>query len=188
MASVTQICNMALIPLGAPRILDIVTENSEQARRCNVIYEETRDQEQATHDWNFATVIASVVRTTTTPAYGYSYSYQTPSDFLRIKTNQYEDYPFKVVGQLIYSDESSLKIEYIKQVTDTSLFPPYFVELLVARIKYELAYSFTKSRTIAADCYEVYKETRRKARALDSQEGQGTTPQEARWIRVRTAQ
>lgn len=184
--SETSICNMALTSLGAPRILDTITEETEQARKCNAIFDDLRDQELSSFPWGFATEMVAPAKVSGTPLYDYTYIYQKPSDCLRIYRNQYPEHSFKVVGDKIYSGESPFRIEYIKQVTDTSMFSGEFINVLVARLKFELSYSFTNSSTLPMRLFDLYKDQRRMAWAVESQGRQ--TPgsvQDDRWVNAR---
>lgn len=54
------VCNLALIQLGQLTITALTDEN-ENARRCNVVYEPTRDDLMEKHPWRFATDKATLV-------------------------------------------------------------------------------------------------------------------------------
>lgn len=53
MATQTEICNRALIRIGADTIVDI-TENSKEGRLCNILYDQIRKDLLRSHPWNFA--------------------------------------------------------------------------------------------------------------------------------------
>ena len=171
--SLVGIYNMALVPLGVDRVLD-PDEETEQARKCNEIYPYLRDDELSGHPWNFATSRIQCAQTTDTVIDvldDYTYAYAVPSDSLRILANEAADDAFKVVGDRIYSAQSTLSIEYIKQITDTNLFSSAFKSLIAARLKYELAFSLTGSRTMTLQLYEALRLERKRAKAIDAQEG-----------------
>jgi len=167
------IFNMALVPLGVDRILD-PDETSAQAIRCNELYPYIRDDELSGHPWNFATERIQCALTDETVIDvidDYTYAYQVPSDCLRVLAIETEDDPYKVIGDKIYTNTSTLYIEYIKQVTDTDLFSPSFKTLIAARLKYELCYSLTLSKTMTLELYEALRAERKRARSIDGQEG-----------------
>jgi len=58
------ICNIALVDLGQPTITAL-TDDSEIARACNIVYEPVRDELMKKHPWNFAMVRAELVGATT---------------------------------------------------------------------------------------------------------------------------
>ena len=59
MASEVDIANRALQKLGAESIVSL-TQDSENARACNLCYEPIRDAELRAHPWNFAIKRASL--------------------------------------------------------------------------------------------------------------------------------
>jgi hypothetical protein len=111
--SLVGIYNMALVPLGVDRIMD-PSEETQQARKCNEIYPYLRDDELSGHPWNFATVQVQCALTTETPLFDYVYAYQLPSDCLRIIKIYEDEDAYQIIGDKIYTDVSSLYIEYIK--------------------------------------------------------------------------
>ncbi|MEO8207135.1 MAG: hypothetical protein ABI615_13220 [Chthoniobacterales bacterium] len=78
-ASETSICNLALGRLGNESILS-TDDDSESARVCKLFYEPTRDEVLRAHRWKFATVLASLARLTTAPAFGWACQYQLPTE------------------------------------------------------------------------------------------------------------
>lgn len=184
MASVASICNIALTKLQVDRIL-VITEDSEPARACNAVYEQLRDDEMASHPWNFATVRDSLALLSSTPSFDYSYAYQKPSDCLRVLYPENKQYSYEVSENKILSNESSLKIRYIKQITDPNSFSPGFIRVLAARLAYELSFALTGSKTLGTTLYAEYKEARRQERSVDSQEGSADSIIESRWVNAR---
>lgn len=164
------IWNLALIPLGVDRVADPL-EDTEQARKCNEIWDYIRDDEVSCHPWNFALTRVACAVTTDTVLYGYTYSYQIPSDCLRIIDIETDEDAFKREGDKILTDVSTLYIRYIKQVTDTNEFSPSFKTLMAARLKFELSTSLTGSKTMTEALYAVLQKERRRAKAADAQEG-----------------
>ena len=69
-STVVDLCNMALIRLGATRITSI-DDDSKQALLCKQYYEQTRDEVLYDHEWNCAIVRASLAQLAETPAFGY---------------------------------------------------------------------------------------------------------------------
>jgi hypothetical protein len=168
--SLVSIYNLALIPLSVDRVLDPL-EETEQARKCNEIYPILRDDELSGHPWNFAVVRVQCLLTTDVPVYEYSCSYQVPSDCLRILEVECEDTAYRREGDRIVTDESPLYIQYIQQVTDTNLFSPAFKSLIGARLKFELCTSLTGNKTMALELYSALQGERKRAKAIDAQEG-----------------
>lgn len=83
MASDVQIVNKALVKIGASTITSL-TENSKAARSANAIYELTRDAALRDHPWNFAHKRVILASDSEEPAFGWTYAYTMPADFLRV--------------------------------------------------------------------------------------------------------
>jgi hypothetical protein len=143
--SETHICNMALGRIGAERIVsfDDASEESVEAIQCRLHYAQTRDALIRSHWWRFARARAILsANTTDEPLSEWDYAYDLPTDFLRMK-KPYEgvvsgetelEYTYSLEGKQILSNESSMKIRYIKRVTDPPSFDPLFVEVLVLQL------------------------------------------------------
>ena len=142
MATPTDICNMAISRLGQPKINDI-GENSAAAIACRDHFEPVRDALLRGHPWNFATVRADLAEGAT-PEYGWSRSFTLPDDFLRLNTvNGVEasrcEADYSLTFRTIYSNADTLQVTYVKQVEDTTLFDPLFVEAFVLKLAAAIA-------------------------------------------------
>ena len=142
MATPTDICNMAISRLGQPKINDI-SENSAAAIACRDHFEPVRDALLRGHPWNFATVRADLAEGAT-PEYGWSRSFTLPNDFLRLNTvNGVEasrcEADYSLTFRTIYSNADTLQVTYVKQIEDTTLFDPLFVEAFVLKLAAAIA-------------------------------------------------
>ena len=175
LASEVNVANLALTDLGADRILAL-TEDSENARKVNAIFDLVRDAELRSHPWNFAIERRNFNKTTNTPLFGFDAEFQIPGDVIRILTpeNRKADM-FVREGDKVLANDDSFKARCIIRITDPTKWDETFVTCFAARLSAELAYSITDSRTLAADKAEVYKEKKRIATGVDAQVG---TPQE----------
>jgi len=177
--SEVSICNQALIALGGSTIASL-TENSKNARLCNAIYDQTRDNVLTDHVWNFAQKRAVLATLADPPVWDEDWMtvrYQKPTDCLKINFVNIESAIFKIEGDKVLSNEPGLKIKYTWRITDPMKFFPKFVEALVARLSAELAYAVTSSRSVATDLFTIYYEKKLpQAISTDSQQG---TPQGA---------
>jgi len=172
MASDVQICNRALQKLGASRITSL-TEDSPNARNCNVAYEDLRDRELRGHVWNFAVKRTTLAKDASSPAYTYSNSYTLPSDFLRLLAPDpelnYNTLDWVIEGKAIVTDASApLKIRYIYRVTYPNQMDPLFREALASRIAYELCEPITQSNTKRQLAWEDYRNAIQEARRTNA--------------------
>lgn len=168
-ASVVRICNLALTVLGAARILSI-TEDSENARRCNAIFDDIRDEVLAVHPWNFAIKRVALGQLATAPAFGFAYQYQLPADCIRVLEMD-TDNTFKVEGKYLLTDAGTVMIKYIARIEDASFFSSAFVTAMGERLAAELAYAITNSTSLRESMIKTYTFKNSFARAIDGQEG-----------------
>lgn len=136
------IVNRALLKLGQETVIDL-TEDNERARAANALYNSVRDTLLSTYRWNFATQRIVLESCVLSPAFGFKYQYDLPSDFLRLISlpdapeNARDNYAIE--GQHILTDYASpLKMIYTARVTRANLFPPYFIEAFACRLAFEL--------------------------------------------------
>lgn len=193
----TSICNMALARIGAERINDYgdVSETNLGAIYCRLFYDQTRKALLRSHWWRFAAARAALSESTDAPDFEYDNQFQLPNDFLA-KKSLYEDnttagnvvidsYAFE--GKLLLTDESSVNLRYIKDVTDPTEFDPLFVELFVLTLAMSLVIPLSKNdgklrQDIALELVPLM----RKVRALDREEADTIRRAERRtWIDAR---
>jgi hypothetical protein len=168
-----QIVNIALTGIGSARILRL-TDDQETARKCNAVYTPIRDEVLASYPWKFALQRAQLAKLSDAPLFGYANAFQIPSDCLRIVATDLDEdgYKWSREGETLVTDEGTIKIQYIKRITDPTKFSPAFVTALSARLEAELAYPCTSSADLAKQKLEVYfKSKLPMAKSLDAQEG-----------------
>lgn len=171
MASKVDICNRALIRLGAKTITSL-TEDSKEARLCNIIYDQIRKDILRGHPWNFA--IKRVTLTANAnefPEFDFAYFLALPSDCLRLWTVSDTLHPFKVEGRNLVADFEEADVIYIADITDTEQFDSMFVSLFVLRLAVELGYNLTGSGSIVQMLDAEFRQLRREAKLFDAQEG-----------------
>ena len=85
------ICNSALIKLGAGRITSL-SDDSKAGKLCNEQYDKIRKQLLRSHPWNFAIRRKALTKTANTPAYKYSSEFLLPTDCLRVLETNLDEY------------------------------------------------------------------------------------------------
>ena len=151
MASIVQICNIALSRIGQSQSIDSLTESSLAAGLCALHYPACVQQVLADGDWAFAesrVVLADIG----SPPTNWEYRYAYPNDCLKARRIAVpgmeivplaQRIPFKVVysgsGKAIVANWPEAELIYTADVTDTSLFTPLFTSALAWRLAAELA-------------------------------------------------
>ncbi len=195
MPSTVDICNLALLHIGASATIASLTEDSAEARACARIFDMARDSTLRDHSWNFAAKYLSLAQTGNAPQ-EWHYRFRYPSDCLkalRISSGhrQGEQVKFKVIGEnnlegrSILCDVNPAILEYTARVTNTESFDPLFVEALSLRIASLVAFSLTGKSRLRSDALSLYQEVLANARLADSQEGIPDSPPDPDWLEIR---
>lgn len=168
--TIVDICNSALIKIGLERINNI-TDNNRRAIFCNDEYYKQRDYVLRAHPWNFATKRAELAQTTNTPLYEFDYEYQIPSDCLRIIDIEPPMNDYRIEGNKLLSNETSMFVRYISREEDTSLYDSNFADALAYKLAAELAYPLVQSQELMDRMNKRYKEIMAEAKSFNAQEG-----------------
>jgi hypothetical protein len=153
MASVVDICNLALSVLGDSATVSSINppEGSAQAEHCQRFYPTARDTCLEMHSWNFATKRISLAETADEPLGAWQFVYAVPSDYIRALSilppeyaNEAQTQPFIIEtnasgAMVVYTNVEQATIKYISKVTDTTKFSPLFVNVLYRMLASYLA-------------------------------------------------
>jgi len=186
MASKVEIINQALGSIGALRIA-AADEDSENARHMNSIYDVTVKGLLRGHPWSFAKKETALSQVVEDPVLDdYEYIYTLPSDFVKLtKTSQQPTYSHKIKGKRLYSNASSINIEYIYFVEDPTVFDDSFVEALAGELAAKIAYSLTRDKEVAKIAIALAKSTLMTAKNMNAQEVTPDAPTNDTWINSR---
>jgi len=155
MPSKVDICNRALATLGDARISSL-SEDSPQARLCNVIYDEVRENVLSDHPWNCVTKRARLARSTTAPVYQYAYRYALPTDCLRV-LSVYEAPEYQIEGKFLVTDSDDVYVLYVADVDDPNQYIPALREVISLMIAAKLTYTVTQSTTKEQTAWAMYE-------------------------------
>lgn len=164
------ISNRALQILGAKKRISDPGEDSVNARECAVCYEPLRDRLLEEHPWRFARSRATLALYADTPdlagdapEFDYQYAFTLPTDFMRWILPRDEPHDWEIRGdKLMTSEGTTLYLNYVKKVTDPTLYPPSFAEALSADMAAAMCEPITQSNEKKADA----KQTKKDAIAL----------------------
>jgi hypothetical protein len=172
MASKIEICNLALVKLGANPIVSL-EDGTKSATTLGKVYDALLDAEIASHPWTFAKARAQLPASTTAPAFTWRYKYPKPAGFLKmIEVGQDWVYYatncgalFELEGGDILTDQGSpLKIRYVQRVTNAGLYPALFVTSFACRLAAEVCETLTQSVSKRQAAWDERKEAIREAR------------------------
>ncbi|MBP7670078.1 MAG: hypothetical protein KA106_02340 [Ferrovibrio sp.] len=169
-----QLCSRALIGLGARAIAGF-DEGSAEAEVSRHVYGPARDALLSAHPWRFATAQVSLPRLVTPPRADYDHAFQLPADFLRALSagtdSRGRGLAYRIVAGTLQADSDALTLTYIFR-PDESGFPPFFDQALTARLAAEFCLPLTESSSRAELLFKRADEEFRRAKAIDSQQGE----------------
>lgn len=170
----TDICNSALIKVGAERIISL-NDETEAARLCKEQYPKMRDELLRSHPWNFAIDRKALAADPIAPVYGFSNRFQIPGDYLRVLDVWTNRCTWQREGEFILTDSGDVSIRYIKKITDVSKYDANFAEALAAKLAADICYSLVQTSSLKELLLKEAEMKLRTARSFDAQEG---TPQQ----------
>lgn len=189
--SETDICNMALLKVGAKPKIANIGEDSDNARLCNTFYAAVRDAVLRSHPWNCAIHRITVTALSAAPDSDYDHQYQMPANpwCLRIlQVGTLEDQPtiWRVEGRRFLTNEDSPPIVYIKRITDTNEFDPLLIDALTLKLALKIAMPLTQSEKVVTGLVRELEEiSLPEARSIDGQESSVQQIQTDTWISAR---
>jgi hypothetical protein len=141
LSAVVSLCNSALIMLGQELIASM-TDASEAARLCRNKWPEVRDAVLREAKWRCLVKRAQLARLSETPAFGFLYAYQLPTDCYLVLGLSVATAAWGIEGKALLTDETQAFITYIgydTQVDNVGLFDSLLSAAIVARMAAELA-------------------------------------------------
>lgn len=187
MASVTDICNAALLKIGEKRITDagFATPSNERERLCSEHYERIRDREIRKNRWNFTVTRVSIAPDETAPVFGYAYAYTLPADCLRL-IDIYETRIYKLEGGKILTDTGTeINIRYVKRVTVVNEMDVIFRDMLAAALAMELIERLPNKSSLKTEVNFDYRTQMNLAASVGALENPTEQIPEDPWISVR---
>ena len=191
-SSEVEVCNLALTWLAVDPITSL-DDPQVEAQVCKANFASARDATLEDGDWSFAIrytqpamVGSPAVHDPRPPLTGNLF--WKPTDVLRIvrADDGSDDWRQRwlVVGEYIVSDTSTLYIETVVLIEDTTRWSPTFSQAVAARLAADTAMTFTESRSMRNDMWQLYEQKVSTARANDGRQG---TSQKRRSDRLRLA-
>ena len=160
MTSDIDICSQALLLLRANTI-DSLSEGTNEAEICSVLYQEHMKHLLSIYPWTFATKKRQLNRDSTDPIGEYTYSHIIPAETLllwalfendsvgSVPVRDYDIYSDGASARRVFSNYPTLYADYVFY-PDENAWPPYFVQFAVASLASHLAIPVTGNSDLAA--------------------------------------
>lgn len=184
MASTVALCNRALALIGEEPVLSL-SDDAEPARRCALLYPETRDAVLRAHPWNAATARTALAPLAEAPAFGFAAQYRLPFDCLRVLGMADRRSRFRVEGRRLLTDADDAAIVYVRRLADPAAFDALLADAVAARLAHDMAYALAGSAALAGRMWELYVRKLAEARKADAQEGGAERLEADAWLDAR---
>jgi len=169
-SSETQLCNNALLRIGAATISSLADGNLT-ANVCQQLYSPTRDSLLQQHFWKFALKRTSLAEDATAPDFEWSHRYPLPADYIRLKSVYARTSDFKHEGQYILTNQAApLNIVYVASIVDTTKFDPLFTKALTLLLAIEIAERMGRAGSEMGAIMAEYEKALQLAKRVNSQD------------------
>lgn len=172
MASYVEIANLAASKIGEDDQLRAPDDDTHLGRTIAAVWNSVRRAALRDHPWNFAVKRVALGASADTPI-GWKYAYPMRPDFLRLL--ELLDYPTSrdwalEGGALLTNYAAPLKIRYIADVTEPSLFDAAFVDAFAARLAFQVADRITGDESRKDRAWSEYQALLKAAKRVDALE------------------
>ena len=146
MPTMKEVCNQGLGRIGASRVNNLTPPVSVLEIKCAGEYPQWKASELSKRRWVFSVTLVRL-NALTAPVDpvldSRQYVFNVPGDML--KPIRPKNCPWVQRGLYFYSDQSTIDLEYIRNVPDNELNDALFVDVLAARVAFECAELTTQS-------------------------------------------
>lgn len=166
---------MALSRLGASTITSL-TDGTTEAKLCNTFYDILARRVMMQGSWTSTIRRASLAKTTNTPSFGYTNEFQLPVDpkclkVLNVNESVIGTTDYKIEGDKLLTDEPSIKIKYIAELTDPSEYGPLLTEVIEILLASYLSLPIMSNATLTNNLKREYMSMLENNLAIDGQQG-----------------
>lgn len=191
MTTSTDIANMALGLLKQKEIGDIDADTT-LAGNIRRNFDITRNSILELADWDFARRRASLAANATAPAFGFKYAYGLPSDCVRLLPVTLDGslkgraVPYEKEGTDVLCDlKAPLKIRYIAEVENYTLWPATAIDLFSTRLAMKMAHWITGKTSYYDIAAKAHKDALNTALLSNAVQGSEPEPEYSEFVDAR---
>lgn len=170
--SAIALCSRALLKLGARPIAGF-DEGTAEAEVAANLYPSIRDALLSAHGWSFATAQSRLPQLEEAPVADFAHAFQLPTDFLRALSagvgSRGRGMTYRLLDKRLHTAANEVYLTYIFRPAEVN-FPPFFDQLLIARLAAEFCIPVTESTSRAEMLYRIAETEFRRARLIDAQQ------------------
>jgi len=193
------IYNLSLFYIGHSRRIESPTESTTENRNCTAIYEQSKRALLTMADWSFAKT-SEFLSLTGHSATGWGNEYYYPQGCIKAleiaRSSQEQDViPFQTAlrydqisgeeSRVIWTDESSAELVFLRDVLSPAMFTPKFIDTLAYYMGIPLARVMAKNTKTPADMTQMFQYNLSEAIRSGEAEAQDKKELDAEWIRER---
>lgn len=175
MASNLDICNAALVELGADPIADFTA--TKIGRTAKTLYDMEKPRLMRLHPWNFLKLRGVLGSPLAAPLFDWLYQFELPGDLIRLIQVGKRDYPidYELVHRAngaggLMTNVTPVPIVYLDGSMAEANWPSWYVDLMTKAMLARLAYAVTNSRTMAEDAKKAFEDELARCRAMQGSE------------------
>lgn len=196
--SAVRICNMALSHIGTRSDIESLTEESTEAKVCNLWYDWSRIQVLESHNWNFCKLRVALALIEEEPNTEWNYRYEYPNNCVKARlienpAGPNEDtLPFSIentsdgLKKSILTGQEEATLIYTFDLANTDLFSSLFIDALSWRLAAQIAFRITGDRAVEQSAIQTFQRIMGLAMSGNSSEGVDKPERESEFIRARS--
>lgn len=171
--------------------IDPPQSGSKFARQANLWYDDTRREVLSESDWDCAKKRQQMAAESTGPAFGWTYRYLLPADYLRVSTINDEKVPeteYEIEdGYLLCDIKGPLNFRYIYDQEDIAKWSPKLLQSIARKLAANTAYFMTGNRTFQQEKEDEYRLYLSESMTIDAQANPPKKVQKSKWKTVKEA-
>lgn len=183
MQNKTSVLNTALMRVGAP-VGNIDFQGTQAMQIADAAYQRCLDYCLSLYPWPFALKYKVLARTTSTPAFGWKYSYPLPGDCVRVLDVRGHDeegqlpsiawkHPgpkYEIADRNIYTDAESCALRYVSNDQQLRM-DELFADALAWRVAFEISQYLPQGAANAQNYLQMFEQSLDRAKSeSDAQE------------------
>jgi len=166
------LCARALIKIGAAPITSF-SDGTAESEIAGALFPQIRDALLSAYAWSFATGQIVLDELQAPPIADYTYAFQLPNDFLRALSagsgSRGRGLNYRITNGALHTNAPDVVLTYIYRPDEDS-FPPYFDQVLIARLAAEFTIPVTENTSRADSMMSIADREYAKARQIDAQQ------------------
>ena len=186
--SKTELINKSLTLVGAEPIVNI-TDDTQNARIVNRVYEISLRSILSETKWNFATTRKLLALSADSLDWYHineAYIYVRPNDCIRIFETNNDDSVWREEGDYVIADTSGLGIKYVRYIDDPNRYPASFIDAFIDKLCSDIAYMIVNSASLGKTFLDKYEDVSLpKARSENAQTGVQVYLKDDAWERAK---